>query len=87
MLSVLTAENTALTATRSRLATLGPAATLARGYAVLQVRGTDGTDGVVRSIGQLAPGTKLRVRVVDGAAHAMVSALEDETGPGTESGR
>ncbi len=77
MLSALAHERTALLATRSRLTTLGPAATLARGYTVLQVLDEDG-DRIVRSITQLGPGTNVRVRVVDGAAHAVVSTVEDE---------
>jgi exodeoxyribonuclease VII large subunit len=89
MLAVLTSEHTALTATRSRLTTLGPAATLARGYAVLQVMDADGTERVVRSVAQLEPGTKLRVRVVDGAAYAAVTgdAAEVAAEPDTGSGR
>jgi exodeoxyribonuclease VII large subunit len=83
MLAVLTSEHTALTATTSRLTTLGPAATLARGYAVLQV--ADGDERIVRSVAQLGPGTKLRVRVVDGSAHATVSNADSE--PDTESRR
>lgn len=95
MLTVLAREQTGLTATRSRLTTLGPAATLARGYAVLQVLGADGTeaertadgtDHIVRSIAQLGPGTKFRVRVVDGAAHAVVTEVEGDTGPSAGSG-
>jgi exodeoxyribonuclease VII large subunit len=97
MLAVLGSEHTALTATRSRLTTLGPAATLARGYSVLQVIDTDGVDAddaeprqgsgdrIVRSITQLGPGTKVRVRVVDGAAHAVVSAVEAD--PASSSAR
>ncbi len=83
MLAVLTSEHTALTATTSRLTTLGPAATLARGYAVLQV--ADGDERIVRSVAQLGPGTKLRVRVVDGSAYAAVSTTE--SGSDTESRR
>jgi exodeoxyribonuclease VII large subunit len=83
MLAVLTSEHTALTATTSRLTTLGPAATLARGYAVLQV--ADGDERIVRSVAQLGPGTKLRVRVVDGSASATVSTTE--SGSDTESRR
>jgi exodeoxyribonuclease VII large subunit len=83
MLAVLTSEHTALTATTSRLTTLGPAATLARGYAVLQA--ADGDERIVRSVAQLGPGTKLRVRVVDGSAYATVSSAE--SGPDTESRR
>jgi exodeoxyribonuclease VII large subunit len=84
MLTVLTSEHTALNATRSRLTTLGPAATLARGYAVLQVTDDDDVERVVRSVRQLEPGTKLRVRVVDGAAYAAVSAVTAEPGPAAD---
>ncbi|GAA3354245.1 hypothetical protein GCM10020366_10300 [Saccharopolyspora gregorii] len=69
---VLTAEGHAMTATRSRLTTLGLAATLARGYAIVQRVEPDGADGVLRSIDQAPAGTTLRVRVVDGAVHAVV---------------
>jgi exodeoxyribonuclease VII large subunit len=87
MLAVLAHEQTGLAATRSRLTTLGPAATLARGYAVLQVLGTDETGhDIVRSIGQLGPGTKFRVRVVDGAAHAEVTEVERDAGPSVGNG-
>lgn len=54
----------------ARLATLGPAATLARGYAVVQtVTGTD--TQILRSIDDAPAGTKLRVRVADGAIAAV----------------
>lgn len=56
---------------RARLSTLGPAATLARGYAVVQrVNGTDAH--VVRATAQAPPGAGLRIRVADGAVHATV---------------
>jgi exodeoxyribonuclease VII large subunit len=91
MLAVLASERTALVATRSRLTTLGPAATLARGYAVLQVFDEDSDnsgDRIVRSIAQLGPGTKFRLRVADGAAHAVVSDVEAiEAGGESGSGR
>ncbi|MGU3497507.1 exodeoxyribonuclease VII large subunit [Mycobacterium sp. C31M] len=48
----------------ARLSTLGPAATLARGYAVVQVSG-DGQ--ILRSVTDAPAGTRLRVRVADGA--------------------
>nr|WP_263254041.1 exodeoxyribonuclease VII large subunit [Saccharopolyspora rosea] len=70
--AVLGTEGHALTAMRSRLTTLGPAATLARGYAIVQRVDPDGVDGVLRSIDEAPPGTRLRVRVVDGAVHAVV---------------
>jgi exodeoxyribonuclease VII large subunit len=63
----------------ARLATLGPAATLARGYAVVQaVVQTVAPGGpasqpmrVLRSVDDAAAGTKLRVRVSDGAIAAV----------------
>ncbi|MEO9016709.1 MAG: exodeoxyribonuclease VII large subunit [Mycobacterium sp.] len=53
----------------ARLATLGPAATLARGYAVVQTVGTAGPH-VLRSVEDAAAGTRLRIRVADGAIAA-----------------
>ncbi|WP_182543428.1 exodeoxyribonuclease VII large subunit [Halosaccharopolyspora lacisalsi] len=73
VLTVLNTEQHSLTATRSRLTTLGPAATLARGYAIVQRVGPDGVPAVIRSVGDAEPGTRLRVRVVDGSLHAVVA--------------
>lgn len=70
--TVLTTEQHSLTATRSRLTTLGPAATLARGYAIVQ-HVDDAADGVLRSVDEVSAGARLRVRVVDGAVHAVVT--------------
>nr|WP_046283845.1 exodeoxyribonuclease VII large subunit [Mycobacterium sp. UM_NZ2] len=53
----------------ARLATLGPAATLARGYAVVQTVGAAGPH-VLRSVDDAAAGTRLRIRVADGAVAA-----------------
>ncbi|CRK61619.1 Exodeoxyribonuclease VII large subunit [Alloactinosynnema sp. L-07] len=78
LLGRLTAEQTALHATRARLTTLGPAATLARGYAVVQHTDTDGTPRVLRSIEDAPEGTRLRIRVADGALHAVVTGDGDE---------
>ena len=50
----------------ARLATLGPAATLARGYAVVQAGSR-----VLRSVDDAPAGTRLRVRVADGAVAAV----------------
>ena len=61
---------------RARLATLGPAATLARGYAVVQRVPADGDGGplpVLRSVDEVGPGDRLRVRVADGAVVAAVT--------------
>ncbi|MGH3636366.1 exodeoxyribonuclease VII large subunit [Mycobacterium sp.] len=55
----------------ARLATLGPAATLARGYAVVQTVPVSGHALVLRSVGDAPTGTRLRVRVGDGAVAAV----------------
>ena len=55
---------------RARLATLGPAATLARGYAVVQTVPDGGAPAVLRSAADAPAGTRLRVRVADGAVSA-----------------
>ncbi len=55
----------------ARLATLGPAATLARGYAVVQTVPAAKPMGVLRSVNDAPPGTRLRVRVADGAVAAV----------------
>lgn len=56
---------------RAQLDALGPAATLARGYAVVQSHGR-----VVRSITDAPPGADLRIRVTDGAVLAVSSGPE-----------
>ncbi len=61
----------------ARLATLGPAATLARGYAVVQTVPDAGPSAVLRSVGDAPPGTRLRVRVADGAVAATSEGLTD----------
>lgn len=67
----------------ARLATLGPAQTLARGYAVVQrVPGSasmntpDDHPHVVGSVLDMPIGTQLRVRVADGATRAAVMGVE-----------
>jgi exonuclease VII large subunit len=97
------------------LTTLGPAATLARGYAILQVlddpvdtgddmpdptpvktepgqstlvdgesvthaRAVPRAQHVVRSIHELGQGSRIRLRVVDGAGFATVSSVESDGG-------
>lgn len=54
----------------ARLATLGPAATLARGYAVVQALPGQ---SVLRTVGDAPSGTRLRIRVADGAVGAVSS--------------
>jgi exodeoxyribonuclease VII large subunit len=61
----------------ARLATLGPAATLARGYAVVQAVPDAGPPAVLRSVDGAPPGTRLRVRVADGAVAAVSEGLTD----------
>ena len=56
---------------RAQLAALGPAATLARGYAVVQAGQT-----VLRSTADAPAGTPLRIRVADGAVLATSSGAE-----------
>jgi exodeoxyribonuclease VII large subunit len=60
----------------ARLSTLGPAATLARGYAVVQVATPVATE-VLRSIDDAPAGTRLRVRVADGAITAVSEGRTD----------
>ncbi|BEK98779.1 exodeoxyribonuclease VII large subunit [Nocardia seriolae] len=65
----LTGESTTARHLREKLSAVGPAATLARGYAVVQkVVGKDRE--VVRAIEDSPPGTQLRIRVADGAISA-----------------
>ncbi len=61
----------------ARLATLGPAATLARGYAVVQTVPDTGLPAVLRSVDGAPPGTRLRVRVADGAVAAVSEGRAD----------
>ncbi|MBO0885577.1 MAG: exodeoxyribonuclease VII large subunit, partial [Mycobacterium sp.] len=61
----------------ARLATLGPAATLARGYAVVQTVPEVGPVSVLRSIDEAPTGTRLRVRVADGAIAAVSEGQAD----------
>ncbi|MEU9194300.1 exodeoxyribonuclease VII large subunit [Streptomyces hundungensis] len=57
-----------LSHTHARVVALSPAATLERGYAVLQRAGGE----VVRSPGEVAPGEELRARVAEGELHVTV---------------
>ena len=56
---------------RAQLAVLGPAATLARGYAVVQSAGA-----VLRSVADAPAGADLRIRVADGAVLAVSTGPE-----------
>jgi exodeoxyribonuclease VII large subunit len=74
LLGGLRAAEEGLAHTAARLTTLGPAATLARGYAVVQrITGTtDAAALVLRSVVEAPEGTELRVRLSDGALRAVV---------------
>jgi exodeoxyribonuclease VII large subunit len=65
----------------ARLNTLGPAATLARGYAVVQrIDGaTDGSATVLRSVADAPAGAQLRIRVSNGALGAVSTGREEGT--------
>lgn len=60
----------------ARLSTLGPAATLARGYAVVQLAGGEGA--VLRSVQDAPAGTRLRIRVADGAVITVSEGIDEE---------
>ena len=60
----------------ARLATLGPAATLARGYAVVQTITADGA-GILRTTADAPAGARLRIRVSDGAVGATSTGPTD----------
>ena len=66
---------------KARLTTLGPAATLARGYAVVQRMTGDDPLPVLRSVDEVGAGDRLRIRVADGAVVAEVAG--DEKAPDT----
>ena len=66
----------------ARLATLGPAATLARGYAVVQGLPTAGAPHVLHSVADAPAGTRLRIRVADGALTALSEGALDDDQPG-----
>jgi exodeoxyribonuclease VII large subunit len=74
---LVSAESDRIGHLSARLATLGPAATLARGYAVVQSMPEDGPPVVTRAVGDAPAGTHLRIRVSDGAFRA-VSSGEDQ---------
>ena len=68
---LISTESAEVRALRAQVSALGPSATLARGYAVVQVQPRDGTEAqVVTSIDQAPPGSQLRIRVGDGSITA-----------------
>ena len=62
----------------SQLSTLGPAQTLARGYAVVQRTDSD-QPHAVRSVDDLPAGAAVRIRVADGSAAAVISPTTKES--------
>jgi exodeoxyribonuclease VII large subunit len=74
---LITAESERVGHLSARLSTLGPAATLARGYAVVQTMPATGAAVVLRSVHDAPAGTRLRIRVADGAI-TTVSEGSDE---------
>ncbi|MGA9376985.1 MAG: exodeoxyribonuclease VII large subunit, partial [Mycobacterium sp.] len=64
---LISAESDRLEHLTARLGALGPAATLARGYAVVQVVDPSGARPILRSVDDAPAGRRLRVRVADGA--------------------
>ena len=72
---LLQKEQASVASLRAQVAALGPSATLARGYAVVQVLPRDGSGPeVVTSIEQSPPGSQLRIRVGDGSITAAAMA-------------
>jgi exodeoxyribonuclease VII large subunit len=78
---LVSAESERVVHLRARLATLGPAATLARGYAVVQTVPASGAPArasqVLRSVDDAPAGTRLRVRVANGAVAAVSEGRTD----------
>ncbi|KAA0023927.1 exodeoxyribonuclease VII large subunit [Antrihabitans cavernicola] len=70
VLRALDGADTAIRHLGERLSTLGPAATLARGYAVVQRISAGNEPHILRSVADSPPGAQLRIRVADGAINA-----------------
>ncbi len=69
---LVAAESARIGHLSARLTTLGPAATLARGYAVVQT----GAGAILRTTADAPAGARLRVRVADGAVTAISEGSE-----------
>lgn len=68
---LLRTEQAHVASLRAQVSALGPSATLARGYSVVQVVPRDGSQPeVVTTIEQSPPGSQLRIRVADGSITA-----------------
>jgi exodeoxyribonuclease VII large subunit len=81
---LISAEGQTLTHLSARLTALGPAATLARGYAVVQTVPVSGVPAVLRSVADAPRGTRLRVRVADGVVTAASDGIEKSAAEGAE---
>ncbi|MFB9929600.1 exodeoxyribonuclease VII large subunit [Amycolatopsis halotolerans] len=79
MLGLLAKDQAEVANARGKLAALGPAATMARGYAVVQFTDSEGNLHVLRSVSQIEDGAQLRVRVADGAVRAVAESVEPTT--------
>ncbi|WP_285476474.1 exodeoxyribonuclease VII large subunit [Amycolatopsis sp. NBRC 101858] len=77
MLTLLAKDQAELASARARLTALGPAATLARGYAVVQFLDSEGNLQVLRSVSEVEAGAQLRVRVGDGAIGAVAEGAQE----------
>ncbi|MFI7668153.1 exodeoxyribonuclease VII large subunit [Nocardia sp. NPDC049526] len=73
---LISTESTATRHLREKLTAVGPAATLARGYAVVQ-RVSGKERHVVRSIEDAPAGSQLRIRVADGAISAAALGTQE----------
>ncbi|WP_280336672.1 exodeoxyribonuclease VII large subunit [Nocardia wallacei] len=65
----LDTQSTTIRHLRDKLTAVGPAATMARGYAVVQ-RVSGSERHVIRAVADAPPGSQLRIRVADGAISA-----------------
>jgi exodeoxyribonuclease VII large subunit len=72
---LIAAESDRIGHLSARLSTLGPAATLARGYSVVQAGSR-----VLRSVDDAPAGTALRIRVADGAVTATSTGPQGREG-------
>jgi exodeoxyribonuclease VII large subunit len=77
MLTLLAKDQAEISSARARLTALGPAATLARGYAVVQFVDAEGNLQVLRSVSEVEAGAQLRVRVGDGAIKAVAEGAQE----------
>ena len=75
---LLLTEQSTVASLRAQVSALGPSATLARGYSVVQVLPRDGTPPeVVTTIAQSPPGSQLRIRVADGSITAATMGTQN----------